>query len=90
MFEKIVDELSAEFSLPRFLMRKICMKFKKELIAAIESGEEFVLSGLFAVKTHTTKPYSRINPFTKKPLEVPARLQTKLIPAKKIKYRPIA
>lgn len=89
MFEKIVTELSASFGISRFLMRKICMQFKKELIAAIDKGEEFVLSGLFSVKIHKTKAYSRINPFTKKPMNVKSRYQTKLIPSKKIKYHPI-
>lgn len=89
MFEKICNELSSQFCIPKYQMREILLAFKKELIEAIMNGDEFVISGLFAVKQFKTKGYKRLNPFTGTEIEVPARIQTKIVPAAKIKYRPL-
>lgn len=89
MFETLCDELANEFCIPRYIMRKILLSFKKKLIEAVENGEDFVLSGLLSVKHVTTKEYKRINPFTGKEIHIKARRQTKITPSKKIKFSPL-
>lgn len=89
MFELLCDEISAEYCVPRYKLRKILISFKQKLIEAIENGEDFVLSGLFSVKHVETKEYKRINPFTGKEIHIKARKQTKITPAKKIKFQPL-
>ena len=89
MLDMICAELAAQYGIPKYKMQMILNSYKEELIRAILDAEEFVLSGLMAVRQITSKPIKRLNPFTNEEIDMPARRQVKLIPSRKIKYRPL-